>query len=270
ARLSGARFVVLRGWLARLERALACFMLDLHTGEHGYTETTVPALVRGGTAYHTGQLPKFGEDLFETRDDRWLIPTAEVPLTAQMAEMLVDEAVLPLRFCAWTSCFRREAGAAGRDTRGMMRQHQFNKVELVSITAPDQSMNELERMRRCAETVLERLELPYRTMVLCTGDMGFSAAKTYDVEVWLPGEGRYREISSCSNCTDFQMRRMGGRMRKAGSKPVLLHALNASGLAVGRTMIALLENCQNEDGSVRIPNALQPYMGGMETLNSKA
>ena len=269
SRMSGARFVVLKGQLARLERALAMFMLDIHTGEFGYTECQVPLLVRDPAMYGTGQLPKFEEDLFQTTGENrlWLIPTAEVSLTNLAREQIHDEATLPLRYTAWSPCFRSEAGAAGRDTRGMIRQHQFSKVELVSITTPDQSLAEHERMTNCAETVLQSLGLPHRTIVLCTGDMGFSAQKTYDIEVWLPGQDAYREISSCSVCGDFQARRMGARFRPAGAKGTeFVHTLNGSGLAVGRTLIAVLENYQQADGSVLIPEVLRPYMGGMERI----
>jgi seryl-tRNA synthetase len=270
ARMSGARFVVLKGALARLERALGAFMLDLQTGEHGYSETNVPHLVRDEAVFGTAQLPKFTEDLFRTTLGNWLIPTAEVSLNNLVREQILDEAALPLRLTAYTPCYRSEAGAAGKDTTGMIRQHQFTKVELVSITRPEDSQAEHERMTRCAETVLQRLELPYRTMLLCTGDMGFSARKTYDIEVWLPGQGdgigRYREISSCSNCGDFQARRMNARFRRGDSKPELVHTLNGSGLAVGRTLIAVLENYQNADGSVTVPAALRPYMGGLEKI----
>ena len=267
ARMSGARFVVLRGALARLERALAAFMLDIHTREFGYTEMYVPRLVRSQAAFNTGQLPKFAEDLFRTTNDYWLIPTAELPLTNLAADEILDESALPLRFTAYTSCFRSEAGAAGKDTRGMMRQHQFGKVELVSIAHPDHSHEEHERMTHCAEEILRRLDLAYRVIVLCTGDMGFSAQKTYDIEVWLPGQNTYREISSCSNCGDFQARRMTARFRAAGGKGTrFVHTLNGSGLAVGRTLIAILENYQHKDGSVEIPAALRPYMGGLEAI----
>lgn len=267
ARLSGARFVVLKGALARLERALANFMLDRHTLENGYTEIIPPVLVRDETMYGTGQLPKFAEDLFRTEEGFWLIPTAEVPLTNLAGDTVVDEADLPMRYTAWTPCFRSEAGAAGRDTRGMIRQHQFSKVEMVSITHPDKSEEELERMTGCAEGVLQALGLPYRVLALCTGDMGFGARKTYDLEVWLPGQGRYREISSCSNCWDFQARRMKGRFRTPGEKGTkFVHTLNGSGLAVGRTLIAVLENYQNEDGSVTVPDVLRPYMGGIARI----
>ena len=267
ARLSGARFVVLRGALARLERALASFMLDLHTQEHGFQETVTPVLVREEALYGTGQLPKFAEDLYRTADDYWLIPTAEVTLTNLAADGILDEGDLPLRMTAWTQCFRSEAGAAGRDTRGMLRQHQFSKVEMVCVTHPDESDAELERMTGCAEEVLKRLGLAYRVVVLCTGDMGFGARKTYDIEVWLPGQGTYREISSCSNCGDFQARRMKGRFRPKGEKGTrFVHTLNGSGLAVGRTMIAVIENYQNADGSITVPEALRPYMGGLERI----
>ncbi len=272
AKMSGARFVVLKGALARMERALASFMLDIHTGEEkdglgGYQEMLPPALVRDQALFGTGQLPKFEEDLFVTKDDYWLIPTAEVPLTNLVRESVVEEDELPLRFTAWTPCFRAEAGSAGRDTRGMIRQHQFSKVELVSITTEEQSLDELERMTGSAEEVLKRLELPYRTVVLATGDMGFGARKTYDIEVWLPGQDMYREISSCSVCGDFQARRMNARYRVSGSKELrFVHTLNGSGLAVGRTMIAIIENYQNQDGGITIPQALRPYMGGLEKI----
>lgn len=267
ARMSGARFVVLKGELARMERALAAFMLDIHTREFGYTEMYVPRIVRSQAAFNTGQLPKFAEDLFRTTNDYWLIPTAELPLTNLAADEILDEAALPLRFTAYTSCFRSEAGAAGKDTRGMMRQHQFGKVELVSIAHPDRSDEEHERMTHCAEEILRRLDLAYRVIVLCTGDMGFAARKTYDIEVWLPGQNTYREISSCSNCGDFQARRMKARFRTAGEKGTrFVHTLNGSGLAVGRTLIAVLENFQRPDGSVEVPAALRPYMGGLEVI----
>ena len=266
AKLSGARFVLLRGQMARLERALAAFMLDVHTSEYGYTEMLPPALVRTQTMMGTGQLPKFEEDLFHTTDDRWLIPTSEVPLTNIVADKIVDMADLPLRMTAYTPCFRAEAGSAGRDTRGMIRQHQFSKVELVSVVAPDQSMAELERMTSVAESILQRLGLAYRVMKLCSGDTGFSAQMTYDLEVWLPGqndgEGQYREISSCSNCGPFQARRMRARTRKSGEKETQwVHTLNGSALAVGRCMIAVLENGQQADGSVLLPEVLHSYMG---------
>jgi seryl-tRNA synthetase len=267
AKLSGARFVVLTGALARLERALAAFMLDLHTAEFGYTEVNPPALVRDQTMFGTGQLPKFGDDLFHTTDGYWLIPTAEVPLTNLVAGEILDEAALPQRMTAMTWCFRAEAGAAGKDTRGMIRQHQFTKVELVSITAPETSEAEHERMTGCAEAVLQRLGLPYRVIALCTGDMGFAARKTFDIEVWLPGQGCYREISSCSNCGDFQARRMKARYRPKDEKSTrFVHTLNGSGLAVGRTLVAVLENYQCEDGSVIVPPVLRPYMGGREVI----
>jgi len=308
-RLSGSRFVVLRGQLARLERALAAFMLDLHTTEFGYTETAPPLLVKDHVMFGTGQLPKFVDDQFTaartvsrqellnqalerfdeefekrgpgakptqvlhdileqapTREDFWLIPTSEVALTNLVREQILDEAPLPLRMTADTPCFRAEAGAAGRDTRGMIRMHQFRKVELVSITTPEQSHDEHERMVACAEEVLKRLELPFRTMLLCTGDMGFGARKTYDLEVWLPSQGKYREISSCSNCGDFQARRMNARFRNKDGKTEFVHTLNGSGLAVGRTLVAVLENYQDADGSIRVPKALVPYMGGLERI----
>ncbi len=267
AKLSGARFVTLFGQLARLERALAAFMLDIQTKEHGYTEVAVPYLVRDNVLFGTGQLPKFGEDSFRTTTGHWLIPTAEVALTNLVADEILAEEQLPLRYTAYTPCFRSEAGAAGKDTKGMIRQHQFTKVELVSITRPDASVEEHERMTRCAETVLQRLQLPYRVVVLCAGDTGFGARKTHDVEVWLPGQGRYREISSCSNCGDFQARRMNARYRPEGERRTeFVHTLNGSGLAVGRTLIAVLENYQEADGSVTLPTALRPYMDGMERL----
>jgi len=267
AKLSGARFVVLKGALARLERALANFMLNLQTETHGYTEINPPILVKDTALFGTGQLPKFGEDLFRTNSDHWLIPTAEVPLTNLYADEIVDLAKLPIRMTALTPCFRSEAGAAGKDTRGMIRQHQFMKVEMVSIAHPDFSDAEHQRMTACAEAVLEALNLPYRRIVLCTGDMGFSARKTYDIEVWLPGQNRYREISSCSNCGDFQARRMKARFRPEGEKGTrFVHTLNGSGLAVGRTLVAVLENYQQEDGSVVVPDALKPFMGGIEVI----
>jgi seryl-tRNA synthetase len=268
AKLAGARFVVLKGALARLERALAAFMLDLHTREFGYTEIAPPYMIRESAAYGTGQLPKFADDLFRVSGDYWLIPTAEVPLTNIVADEILDAVQLPLRFTAYTPCFRSEAGAAGKDTRGMIRQHQFSKVELVSIVRPEDSAEEHERMTLCAETVLKRLGLPFRTVVLCTGDMGFGAMKTYDIEVWLPGQGRYREISSCSNCGEFQARRMKARFRESGTKGTrFVHTLNGSGLAVGRTLIAVLENYQQADGSIALPDALKPYMGGQATIS---
>jgi seryl-tRNA synthetase len=317
AKLSGARFVVNKGPLARLERALGQFMLDLHTGEHGYTEVNPPFLVKDAAMFGTAQLPKFREDQFAAssgkfsdratleeiekdfqslysdpsivernaiplgnvrgnldsrlglwqRDTYWLIPTAEVPLTNLVREKILDEKQLPLRFTACTPCFRAEAGSAGRDTRGMIRQHQFTKVELVSITTPEQALSEHERMLGCAEEVLKRLGLPYRVVTLCTGDMGFAAQKTYDIEVWLPGQDRYREISSVSVCGDFQARRMNARYRPEGAKATrFVHTLNGSGVAVGRALVALLENYQNEDGSITVPDALLPYMGGVKRI----
>ncbi len=267
AKISGARFVVLKGALARLERALAAFMLDVHTSEFGYLETNPPYLVKDAALYGTGQLPKFAEDLFQTKNDYWLIPTAEVSLTNLVAGEILDGAKLPLRFTAHTPCFRSEAGAAGKDTRGMIRQHQFSKVELVSVTTPEQSDAEHERMTACAEEVLKRLGLPYRVMLLCAGDTGFSARKTYDIEVWLPGQGKFREISSCSNCGDFQARRMKARFKRTGAKETeFVHTLNGSGLAVGRTLIAVMENYQQADGSIKIPPALVPYMGGIKEI----
>ncbi len=269
ARMSGARFVTMFGELARLERAIAALMLDIQTKENGYQEVSVPLLVRDDAVYGTGQLPKFAEDLFKTTTGHWLIPTAEVALTNLVAGEILDASELPLRFTAYTPCFRSEAGSAGKDTKGMIRQHQFTKVELVSITHPDRSADEHERMTACAEKVLERLELPYRIMVLASGDTGFGARKTYDLEVWLPGQGRYREISSCSNCGDFQARRMKTRFREKGEKGTnFVHTLNGSGLAVGRTLVAILENYQEEDGSVVVPTALRPYLDGMERLSS--
>ncbi len=270
AKMSGSRFVTMFGELARLERAIATFMLDLQTGENGYQEVSVPLLVRDEAVYGTGQLPKFAEDLFRTTTGHWLIPTAEVALTNLVAGDILDAEELPLRFTAWTPCFRSEAGAAGKDTKGMIRQHQFTKVELVSITHPDRSVEEHERMTACAEMVLQRLELPYRVMVLSSGDTGFGARKTYDLEVWLPGQGRYREISSCSNCGDFQARRMKARFREKGEKGTrFVHTLNGSGLAVGRTLVAVLENYQEEDGSVSVPVVLQPYMNGVTRLSPR-
>jgi len=263
AKLSGSRFVVLKGQLARLERALGQFMLDLHTNEHGYTEVQPPILVRDEALFGTGQLPKFAEDQFRTTDERWLIPTAEVPLTNLVREQIMEASDLPLRLTALTPCFRSEAGSAGKDTRGMLRQHQFNKVELVSITTPEKSIEELERMTACAEEVLKRLGLHYRVMTLSTGDMGFGARKTYDIEAWLPGQGAYREISSCSVCGDFQARRMNARYRPEGEKATrFVHTLNGSGVATGRALIAVMENYQNEDGSISVPDVLRPYMGG--------
>ncbi|HLZ67647.1 MAG TPA: serine--tRNA ligase [Aliidongia sp.] len=268
AKVAGARFTVLKGALARLERALGAFMLDTHTTEFGYTEVVPPALVNDTAMFGTGQLPKFREDLFQTTDGRWLIPTAEVPLTNLTADEILDEAALPLRWTAFTPCFRSEAGSAGRDTRGMIRQHQFSKVELVSIAHPDQSDAEHERMTKAAETILQKLNLPYRVMLLCTGDMGFGARKTYDLEVWLPGQQAYREISSCSNCGEFQARRMKTRFRPTEGKGNRhVHTLNGSGLAIGRTMVAILENYQRDDGSIEVPEVLRPYMGGLETIS---
>jgi seryl-tRNA synthetase len=271
-KISGSRFVVLKGALARLERALGAFMLDLHTGTHGYTEASPPLLVRDHAAYGTGNLPKAAEDMFRTNTDHWLIPTSEVSLTNFVREEILDEAVLPIRLTAHTPCFRSEAGAAGRDTRGMIRQHQFSKVELVSITTPEQAMAEHERMTAAAEEVLKRLELPFRTLLLCTGDMGFQSRKTFDLEVWLPGQNAYREISSCSVCGDFQARRMQARYRpKAGpgGKPAdtrYVHTLNGSGVAVGRALVAVLENYQQADGTVAVPDVLVPYMGGLTVI----
>lgn len=268
AKLSGSRFTLLSGPLARLERAIAQFMLDTQTGENGYTECSPPLMVRDQTMYGTGQLPKFGDDLFKTTRGDWLIPTAEVPLTNIVAEEIVDADYLPRRYTAFTPCFRSEAGAAGKDTRGMLRQHQFYKVELVSVTHPDKSEEEHERMTKCAEGILEKLNLPYRTVVLCTGDTGFGARKTYDIEVWLPGQNTYREISSCSNCWDFQARRMNARFKVKGEKKTqFVHTLNGSGLAVGRTLIAIMENYYDPaDGGIHIPDVLKPYMGGIEKI----
>jgi seryl-tRNA synthetase len=264
AKLAGARFTILRGPLARLERALGQFMLDLHTREHGYTETVVPSLVNDATLYGTGQLPKFAEDNFRTTDGRWLIPTAEVPLTNTVAGEIVAEKALPIRLTALTDCFRSEAGASGRDTRGMLRQHQFRKVEMVSIAHPDHSAAEQERMTQCAEAVLRLLDVPFRRIVLSSGDTGFGAAKTYDLEAWLPGQNAWREISSCSNCRDFQARRMNARYRGGadGKTVAHVHTLNGSGVALGRAMIAVMENHQEADGSIRVPEVLWPYMGG--------
>ncbi|MAI99449.1 MAG: serine--tRNA ligase [Nisaea sp.] len=274
AKLAGARFVLLRGDLARLERAIANFMIDLHTQEFGYTEVSPPVMVRDAALYGTGQLPKFSEDLFRTEDGFWMIPTAEVPLTNLVSNAILDVAELPVRVTAHTPCFRSEAGSAGRDTRGMIRVHQFAKVELVSVTHPAESDAELERMTACAEEVLKRLGLHYRVVVLCTGDMGFGARRTYDIEVWLPGQndgaGAFREISSCSTCGDFQARRMKARFRPEGSKATeFVHTLNGSGLAVGRCLIAVLENHQEADGSISIPDVLRPYMGGQERIHAK-
>ena len=269
AAMSGARFAVLQGGLARLERALAQFMLDLHTSEHGFTEVSPPYLVRDEAMFGTGQLPKFADDLFHTDDDRWLIPTAEVPLTNLFRDTIHADGDFPARLTAYTPCFRAEAGSAGRDTRGLIRMHQFQKVEMVCVTKAEDSEAELERMTKCAEEILRRLELPYRVMLLSTGDMGFGARKTYDLEVWLPSQKTYREISSCSNCGDFQARRMNARVRRDGEKkPEFLHTLNGSGVAVGRAMLAVMENHQNEDGSITIPDVLRPYMGGLEVLSA--
>ena len=291
AKLSGSRFVVLKGQLARLERALGQFMLDLHTQEHGYLEVAPPILVRDAAMFGTAQLPKFEDDQFSvfkgldyvksltgqgeqaagdvvpvSDEHFWLVPTAEVPLTNLVRESILREEELPLRFTALTPCFRAEAGAAGRDTRGMLRQHQFNKVELVSITTPDESANEHERMLTCAEAVLKKLDLPYRVMTLCTGDMGFASQKTYDIEVWVPGQRTHREISSCSVCGEFQARRMNARYRGKDGKPAFVHTLNGSGVAVGRALIAVMENYQNPDGSITIPSVLHPYMGGLNRI----
>jgi seryl-tRNA synthetase len=266
AKLSGARFVVLKKGLARLERALGQFMLDLHTGEHGYTEVNPPLLVLDQVMFGTAQLPKFAEDQFRTTTDHWLIPTAEVPLTNLVRESIVDEAELPMRLTACTPCFRAEAGAAGKDTRGMIRQHQFTKVELVSITTPEHSRDEHERMLACAEEVLRRLDLHYRVVTLCTGDMGFPSQKTYDIEVWLPGQNMFREISSCSVCGEFQARRMNARYRGKDRAVHHVHTLNGSGVAVGRALIAVMETYQQENGAIAVPQALAPYMGGFKTI----
>jgi len=269
AKMAGARFTILRGPLARLERALGQFMLDLHTGQQGYTEMVVPSMVNDAAAYGTDKLPKFGDDLFRTTDGRWLIPTAEVPLTATaMGEVLVEKS-LPTRLTALTDCFRSEAGAAGRDTRGMLRQHQFRKVELVSICHPDRSAEEHERMTTCAEAVLRALNVPFRRVVLCSGDTGFGAAKTYDLEVWMPGQQAWREISSCSNTRDFQARRMNARFRAADGKGLsYVHTPNGSGVAVGRALIAVMENHQQADGSILIPEPVRAYMGGLERIGA--
>lgn len=271
AKLSGARFSILRGALARLDRALGQFMLDLHINEHGYEEYIVPLLVNEQTMYNTDKLPKFGDQSFCTKDERWLIPTAEVPLTGLQAEEIINGEILPIRRTALSACFRSEAGAAGRDTRGLIRQHQFYKVEMVSVTAPDESEKEHERMTRCAEMILEKLGLPYRRILLCSGDTGFGAAKTWDLEVWLPGQQAWREISSCSNTKDFQARRMNARFRpktEEGKKvtPEFVHTLNGSGVAVGRALVAVMENYQNEDGSITIPDVLRSYMGGVDKI----
>lgn len=272
-KITGSRFIVMKGQIARLNRALGQFMLDLHTTEHGYTEAYVPLLVNEASLFGTGQLPKFGEDLFHTKpateegQGLSLIPTAEVPLTNLVRDSIVDEDELPIKLTAHTACFRSEAGSYGKDTRGLIRQHQFDKVELVQLVKPEDSMAALEALTQHAETVLQRLGLPYRTVILCTGDMGFGSSKTYDIEVWLPGQNTYREISSCSNMKDFQARRMQARYRvKTDNKPALLHTLNGSGLAVGRTLVAILENYQNADGSITIPEVLRPYMGGLTQI----
>jgi seryl-tRNA synthetase len=271
AKLSGSRFVVLKQGLARLERAIGQFMLDVHIGEHGYTEVNPPLLVHDAVMFGTAQLPKFVDDQFRTTTDLWLIPTAEVPLTNLVRESIVEEAELPMRLTALTPCFRAEAGAAGKDTRGMIRQHQFIKVELVSITTPESSRDEHERMLSCAEEVLRRLDLHYRVMTLCAGDMGFPSQKTYDIEVWLPGQNMYREISSCSVCGEFQARRMNARYRtKEGRAVRHVHTLNGSGVAVGRALIAVMENYQQDDGSIAVPKVLQPYMGGREKIERAA
>ena len=271
AKIAGSRFTILKGQLARLERALGQFMLDTHTSEHGYLEVQPPLMVRDDAVYGTAQLPKFAEDLFRTTDDRWLIPTAEVPLTNLVREQILEHDQLPLRFTALTPCFRSEAGSAGRDTRGMLRQHQFNKVELVSITDAASSKAEHERMTESAENILKKLGLHFRTMTLCTGDMGFGSQKTYDIEVWLPGQDTYREISSCSVCGDFQARRMNARYRDRDDRSTkFVHTLNGSGVAVGRALIAVVENYLNEDGSVTIPDVLLPYMGGLTKIEKAA
>ena len=269
AKLSGSRFVILSGEIARLERALGQFMLDLHTRDHGYTEVLTPALVRESALLGTGQLPKFGDDAFTTNTGHWLIPTSEVTLTNIHSGEILDEADLPIRMTAHGQCFRAEAGAAGRDTRGMIRQHQFEKVEMVSLTTPEQSDDELERMTGCAEEVLKRLNIAYRVQKLCSGDVGFGARRTYDLEVWLPGQGKFREISSCSTCGDFQARRMKMRCRQRGEKQTrFVHTLNGSGLAVGRTLVAVMENYQQEDGTIAVPEVLQPYMGGVTVIEA--
>nr|WP_321457007.1 serine--tRNA ligase [uncultured Cohaesibacter sp.] len=268
AKLSGSRFVVLKGKLARLERAIGQFMLDLHLDEHGYEEVSVPTLVRSEVMFGTGQLPKFAEDAFHTDDDRWLIPTSEVPLTNMVRESIIDGEKLPIRVTALSHCYRSEAGSAGRDTRGMLRQHQFTKVEMVSVTDEDSSVAEQERMLGCAEAVLQKLGISYRVVTLCVGDMGFSARRTFDIEAWLPGQNTYREISSVSTCGDFQARRMSARYRDTADKSVkFVHTLNGSGVAVGRCLIAVMENYQTEDGSIVIPEVLRPYMGGLEKIS---
>ena len=269
AKLSGARFVVLRNGLARLERALGQLMLDVHTGEHGYTEVNPPLLVQDDVMFGTAQLPKFADDQFRTTTGHWLIPTAEVPFTNLVRESIVDEAALPMRLTALTPCFRAEAGAAGKDTRGMIRQHQFTKVELVSITTPEQSRDEHERMLSCAEEVLRRLDLHYRVVTLCAGDMGFASQKTYDIEVWLPGQNMFREISSCSVCGEFQARRMNARYRTQDRSVRPVHTLNGSGVAVGRALIAVMETYQQENGAIAVPEALAPYVGGLKTIERK-
>ena len=265
SKLSGSRFVVLKKQISKLERAISNYMLDKHTEENGYTEYSLPFLVKDESLYGTGQLPKFGDDLFTAGDDHWLIPTAEVPLTNLVRNEILNINQLPIRSTSYTPCFRSEAGAAGKDTRGMLRQHQFTKVELVSVVEPQYSDQELERMLECAESILKDLNIHYRVMTLCSGDMGFSAKKTYDIEVWLPGENTYREISSCSNCGDFQSRRMNARY-KTDNKNLFVHTLNGSGLAVGRTLIAILENYQMNDGNVEIPKVLQKYYNNKNTL----
>ncbi len=268
AKISGSRFVILSGAIARIHRALAQYMLDTHVNENGLTETWTPVLVNDSAMYGTGQLPKFAEDSYQTREGMWLIPTSEVTLTNIVSGAMIEESYLPRRYTAHSQCFRSEAGSAGRDTAGMLRQHQFEKVEMVSVTHPDKSREELDRMTRCAEKILEELLLPYRTVVLCTGDMGFGARRTHDIEVWLPGQDKYREISSCSLCGDFQGRRMNARFKPAdGGKPEFVHTLNGSGLAVGRCLIAVLENGQQQDGSVELPVALHPYLGGKSVLD---
>lgn len=266
AKIAGARMVWMEGQVARLERALACFMLDTLTANYGFTEVIPPMLVSSDVMFGTGQLPKFADDQFETTDGRWLLPTAEVPLTNYARETIFKATDLPKRFCAWTPCFRKEAGSAGRDTRGYIRMHQFQKVEMVQLVKPEESEAALEFMTNCAESLLQKLELPHRTIVLCTGDMGFGARKTYDIEVWLPAQNTYREISSCSNCGDFQARRMNARFKDEDGKNTFIHTLNGSGLAVGRTLVAVLENYQQQDGSVLVPEVLLPYMNGVERL----